>query len=564
MIEHRELQKMMMSKPALESTSDAPDVKKKNARAAVEDLERRLAMLSAADKPKIDPPTVAKTPSLRPQVVAPPVTAKASAPAAVKGGKNALLARIMAAKERSQLGQAKSEPAKQEPSDLLMDFDAPSTEKDPPPAYNTNFLQPPPLPAAPPAYTQAPTRAELPPPPAFDIFQNQVKPINFLPPPPIESAPQMNFPPPPPIESVLPPPPIESVLPPTAPAASAPSFEDLLESEQTTHNHLATVQAVPPPPAIDEDILAALDPAEREALLEEQKKIMEQIEREKASNDASSAAARAMAFDQRSSSAVARVAASMDNPRSTQTRPTTSASSQSRQNQGGATVDLGSGEQVPLHGQERTQQAIKEGTALVVQCINCQNWMQVTNSASLMFCPVCQVVSPVEKAGAASAADMEDAAQLAADAALAEKLQNEEYNRASGEERRPRRKTQHTQSNGEGQSWYDWFTGVPTSKPTTNSTRPNESRPQATPVGLVAAQTGEELGGSRSYNESEGGGGARVAEQKSMFACVTDSISTAANQMTAYTLSDQDGNVHGVDSSSLLAMPDVSRQRENQ
>ena len=81
----------MMSKPASESTSDAPDVKKKNARAAVEDLERRLAMLSAADKPKIDPPTVAKTPSLGPQVVAPPVTAKASAPAAVKGGKNALL-----------------------------------------------------------------------------------------------------------------------------------------------------------------------------------------------------------------------------------------------------------------------------------------------------------------------------------------------------------------------------------------------------------------------------------------------------------------------------------------
>ena len=49
-----------------------------------------------------------------------------------------------------------------------------------------------------------------------------------------------------------------------------------------------------------------------------------------------------------------------------------------------------------------------------------------------------------------------------------------------------------------------------------------------------------------------------------MFSCVADSINTAATQMTAYNLGvDEEGNVHGVNSEGLLAMPDVSRQREN-
>jgi hypothetical protein len=77
---------------------------------------------------------------------------------------------------------------------------------------------------------------------------------------------------------------------------------------------------------------------------------------------------------------------------------------------------------------------------------------------------------------------------------------------------------------------------------------------------LVAAQTGDETQG---LIQRSGGGGARVAEQKSLFACVADSVSEAAQQMTAIALpSDEEGNVHGVDSSSLLAMPNVSRQRE--
>ena len=58
-------------------------------------------------------------------------------------------------------------------------------------------------------------------------------------------------------------------------------------------------------------------------------------------------------------------------------------------------VKIGSNQTVALHGQDRTKKAINEDTTILVQCINRQNWMQVTDTAPLMFCPVCQVVSPV-------------------------------------------------------------------------------------------------------------------------------------------------------------------------
>lgn len=52
-----------------------------------------------------------------------------------------------------------------------------------------------------------------------------------------------------------------------------------------------------------------------------------------------------------------------------------------------------------------------------------------------------------------------------------------------------------------------------------------------------------------------------MAESKSMFACVTDAVGTAATSI--YTMNqDEEGNVHGVDASGLLAMPNVSRQRD--
>ena len=349
----------------------------------------------------------------------------------------------------------------------------------------------------------------------------------------------------------------------------------LVHVEIQLRNHLEQIQAVPPPaqPEIDDSFLAGLDPKEREELLAEQRKIMEQIEKEKQNNEASGAAARAMAFNQRSSAAVAEVAGGYDRPSSSRARSNKSSSkksSKSKSSTGGQTVAIGEGEEVPLHGQEMTQKAIKDGSALVVQCINCQNWMQVAENASLMLCPVCGVVSPVEKEGAASASDMEAAAQLAADAQLAEKLQNEEYSKGGGGSGRARSKQQKKKDTApaqgkvqSGQSWYDWMMGTPAEPPAAAVPDRGSAEIRRSP-GLVPAQTGAAADtGVSTGGGSGGGGGARVAESKSMFSCVADSITTAASQMTAVTLNeDEEGNVHGVDSSSLLAISNVSRQKE--
>lgn len=483
------------------------------------------------EAPSPPPPT--------PSVVAPAHVAPAanSSTAPVKGGKNALLARIMAAKEKQQQKEAAPPtPAAPTTTDLLMDFDVPPTETElPPPSYETNFLK------------------DVPP-PAFGVLQQQ-----FPPPPPIDSV----LPPPPPLNDVLPPPPMpEGDLLgfgfPSAPTASAPMFEDLHTQQQEHHPPplAPPMDAAPPVLDIDDSILNALEPAEREAFLEEQRKILEQIEKEKSNNEASGAAARAMAFDQRSSSAVASVAATYEQGGRPQTSSSSSRPSTSRSD--GRTVNLGGGAgEVAVHGSEKTQQAIDDGTAVIVKCMSCDNWMQVTEAAELMFCPICQVVCPVEKKGAATTANMEAAAQLAADAELAEKLQKEEYAAAEQGRSRSTRTQQPSRSqeqSKDGQSWYDWITGSPAPAPATRSNISSSGSRGG--GGLVSAQTGEE---ARSYDV---GGGARVAQTKSMFSCVADSINTAASQM--YTLSaDEEGNVHGVDSAGLLAMPDVSRERQN-
>ena len=464
----------------------------------------------------------------------------------------------MAAQERTKQAQNKPTPPPSDDADLLMTLDAPNDA--PPPAFDSSFL-----PAAP---------AELPP-PAFDSVQDSVM-----------QQMNMNFPPPPPMDAVAPPPPASMSSAPMY-EPSAPSFEDLLDGGQHHHqpNSLETMQAVPPPSnappdnntSIDEDVLAALDPAERESLLEEQRQIMEQIESIKANNQASSAAARAMSFNQRSNTAVAQAVGNLDRPSSRAAAAPSSASKNKKSSSSSGsgtprTVNLGAGEDVPLHDQAKTKQAIKDGTAILCQCINCQNWMQVTDNATLMFCPVCQVVSPVEREGSQSI-DMEAAAQMTADQKLAEELQQEEYKKAEGTTTARAPKTPQKQVVEEGMSWYDWMVGNPKVAPTPthgSSELPSRVAKAAAatstrPAALVPAQTGEEGGGTISYSSSYDeqtrplSGGARMAESKGMFACVADSISTAAQAVYS---EDAEGETHGVDSSSLLAMPQVSRQKD--
>merc|ERR1712176_838044 len=121
-----------------------------------------------------------------------------------------------------------------------------------------------------------------------------------------------------------------------------------------------------------------------------------------------------------------------------------------------------------------------------------------------------------------------------------------------------------------GKSWYDWLTGssaTPAPAPATRSSATSGVSSRSSPSssggggGLLSAQTGEES--RSSYNNGSSSGGARVAApQKSMFSCVADSMGSAVTQMYQFN-ADDEGNVHGVDSQGLLAMPDVSRQREN-
>jgi len=53
------------------------------------------------------------------------------------------------------------------------------------------------------------------------------------------------------------------------------------------------------------------------------------------------------------------------------------------------------GKNVTLYSQEATKKAVEEGTAHLVKCLSCNGWMQVIKSATLVFCPNCQIISPV-------------------------------------------------------------------------------------------------------------------------------------------------------------------------
>jgi len=464
---------------------------------------------------------------------------------------------------------------------------------------------------------QAKPKEELPPP---DFF-SAPPPAESLPPPSFDEA---ALPPPvgqqqahaPPAFSMLvdafdmePPPMQEAAAPnystaPLAPPAvmpSAPAFEDMLSGAPSAPLLDGMEQLLPPPMPADatqqqsdfaDDFagLEGMSEEEKQALLEEQRRIMEQIEQNKPGT-ATAALSAADAFDQRSNAAVARVAggepARVRLPGAASSINSASATSSGAQR----TVKLGENQEVALHGQERTRAAIKDGTAILVQCVNCNNWMQVTDNATLMFCPVCQVVSPVDRENAVTT--KEEALQMEADRKLAEELQKEEYTAAERAERRQTRARQQ-QAQAEtkqGESWWDWLgLGGAEAAPARPQPQAQQapqyrgdmgvSRPPGAGGGassLQGVQTGEErtinYANSGSYDAEDrrllaGPGGARVAEAKPLFACVADSITTAASSFstalqTQNLTSDDEGNVHGVDGSSLLVVSQAGRNQSH-
>jgi hypothetical protein len=153
-----------------------------------------------------------------------------------------------------------------------------------------------------------------------------------------------------------------------------------------------------------------------------------------------------------------------------------------------------------------------------------------------------------------NASTAEEAAQLKADMELAEALQKEEYEQAERQQQsRPRTRPTPAPAPApqESQSWLEWL-GV-TSSATPTATRNDAPPPYAAPgQGALANSRG-------SYDEDEAllrdRPRARVAQSQPLFACVTDSVSTALT----YAVSPPP---EGVDSTSLLAMPQVGRNNE--
>lgn len=129
-----------------------------------------------------------------------------------------------------------------------------------------------------------------------------------------------------------------------------------------------------------------LSPEERQQMIEEQRRLYDNIMKEKAANEEAIARASADAFDMRSSSAAAR-AVERNEQMDSMGRDVDDRTAAGPKTEGEETEDvhaprryvtIGNNQKVALHGQERTKKAIKEGTALLVQCINCQNWMQAS------------------------------------------------------------------------------------------------------------------------------------------------------------------------------------------
>ena len=397
-------------------------------------------------------------------------------------------ARIMAAQERAK----QTKPAAPAPAPDLLSFD-----DTPAPAFDAASLPPP---------------TNEPPPPAFDDAMLAPAPT---------SAPNLLWDP---MEA---PPMME------APTASAPDIGDLLSHEAP----LPT--AVPPPTESNNDAIEAilglegLSESEKQALMDEQLKIMAAIEKNK--NAAAHNAADA--FEARSFSANVR--------------------------------SIGAGRNAIIHGPERSQQAIQDGTALQVECIACGSWMQVTAQATLMNCPVCSTVQPVTRGG-----DEEDA-QMKADMELAERLQQEEYQTAERAQQQRRTPARPAAAAPKEQGWMEWL-GLtssgsqeegperPTSFARTGpvqqgqvgvSRPPGSSAPRLTAVDTGTSGMGTSVPSYDSYTPTERPT-ARVAQSQPLFSCVADSVSTALNAAIAGSAPE------GVDHSSLLAMPQVRREED--
>jgi hypothetical protein len=218
-----------------------------------------------------------------------------------------------------------------------------------------------------------------------------------------------------------------------------------------------------------------------------------------------------------------------------------------------------------------------------------------------MFCPVCQVVCPVIQQN--EVLTKEQAIQLTMDRKLAEKLQAEAYaandnkraqevgyfSRLFGSGDNSSTATNTTNSAPVSQSWWDKISSIvsygveeeprqrgdmgvtrPPGASDTNassvSTYPGQRRlPTLTPATITGTE--EETRGLLhpvvvNGNEANLPSG-RIAEQRPLLSCVYDSVSNVASSVFSTDEPiDEDGNVYGVDSRSLLAVTEREDREE--
>lgn len=516
------------------------------------------------------------------------------------GGKNALLARVQAAQKRAKLQQERQKllekrKAIEEEERLLRELEneiegvdnedddvkvASTTTKN----VSTDF-----------------------PPPSFDTFTRTTETT------PTPTAPPVDFLSDDTTKPLEPPPP--------------PSFQQF-EQTQTPQENNITTNITNDNEALDD--FAALDEngnplseEQRLAMMQEQERIMKQIQEEHAANQAAILAAQEE--DRRVNAAAgAATDTSTNNHTNDNTddntsnididAETTAETAQPTPSSQIQTVQIAPNKRVALHGQDRTRKAISDGTAVLVTCISCQNWMQVTPSATLMFCPICGSVSPVEHQS--SVMTKEEAIRLSQDRRMAERLQNEEWKQGnndeedgdgakdsgSGEEdgilaslekrfrtsifggaaasgaetgvvsqahaRKPPPSSSSTSNNGWGSYLSSLVVGG------TEDDEDEDSKPRSAEIKVTQGPIPEPRPlSSFSRNElelqeEEAGGDAhfgderssllpagRVADQKPLFSCVMDTVSnlvgTGAEGSEALP-----SEVHGIDSTGLLASVD--------
>lgn len=535
-------------------------------------------------------------------------------------------ARIMAAQERAknaQLKQASTAP----PQPTSMEFEKEkmmralngitsatadaeqkeeplpiiNTAQKPPPSFDVfekqmqqmNMQQPLPAPVAvaPPAFSAPPmTMTMAPPPPAFDSIASQVFKQQSASAP---SAPTISS-----ADADLLGGDFGGIMPMAPPSVniSAPSFDQVMQqnllgehSQSQSGNGAEDVYDF----ELDESGMK-MSPEEKQRMVEEQRAIMEHIERQARDNKASEAAVKADAFASRMTGG------SMPSQSQSQSQsyaPSTSvdgfsaseieeqrkileqieaAKESASSSATGTQIQIGDGQKVQLHGQEKTKEAINEGTAQLVLCLNCNNWMQVVGSATLMYCPICSVVTPVVKQD--EVMSKEEILQMEADRKMAEMLQAEE-NAVAGEDVSdyPGNRTAAGAFASSDKTWWgalnDALVGVGIAAPAESSQQSaeiNVTRPPGSQRTLHSAVTGEEgserigLLGADDYGGDDGRPEARVAQSQPLFSCIVDSVSNTAAAAGSYMMGeDDDEEVHGVDSTSFLSVPNAGRDKND-